>query len=314
LLFAALSWGLSAVAADPVRVDLNAGRADAALETLDSALARDPADAGAHNLRCRVYYEEERWDAAVADCEAAVQSDPSDSNFHLWLARAYGQRAAHISMVSAYKFARKAGVEFQRAVDLDPRNVNALSDLGEFDVDAPAIVGGGAMRAQAIVAQLQPLSPAAASTLRAHLAEAKKDYPAAEAAFKTAIAQMPHPADAWMDLASFYRRHGRIDDMLAAVHTGAALDRHHGSALVDGASNLILARREPQTAITWLQEYLNSGAQSEDAPVFVVRAQLARLLAEQGDNLGAQQQLAAARSLAAGYHGTAKAGAAAAAQ
>jgi ATP/maltotriose-dependent transcriptional regulator MalT len=70
---------------------------------------------------------------------------------------------------------------------------------------------------------------------------------------------------------------------------------------VDGASNLSLAGREAPTAIQWLQQYLNSSAQSEIAPSFVVRAQLAELLRKQGDAEAAQQQLAVVRALASGY-------------
>ena len=104
-----------------------------------------------------------------------------------------------------------------------------------------------------------------------------------------------------MDLATFYRLRGRLDEMAAAVHSGAAADPHHGPALVDGATNLTLSDREPQTAIEWLRQYLNSNAQSELAPSFVARAQLAELLQQQGDAAGAQQQLALVHSLASGY-------------
>ena len=89
--------------------------------------------------------------------------------------------------------------------------------------------------------------------------------------------------------------------MVQAAHTGAALDVKHGTALVDAASNLALAGREPQTAIEWLRQYLQSRAQSEMAPAFVVRAQLAQLLQKQGDVEAAREQLAAVRALASGY-------------
>jgi len=287
--------------ASPVREDLDFGRADNALQTLGATLSHNQNDPEAHNLRCRVYYQEEQWDQAINDCESAVGLAGSDSNFHLWLGRAYGQKAAHASIVSAYQFARRTRTEFEQAVQLDPRNAAALADLGEFDVAAPAVIGGGLGHADEIVQQLNRVSPAAALNLRARIAESKKDYASAEGAFREAIAKSSYPADAWMDLASFYRRHGRLDEMLAAAHTGANLDKSHGPALVDGASNLLLAGREPQTAILWLQEYLKSSAQSELAPAFIVHAELAQLLHQQGDEAAAQQQLAAVHALASGY-------------
>ncbi len=285
----------------PVRRDLNLGRADAALVRLDAALIQNQNDAEAHNLRCRVYYQEEQWDQAIADCEAAVKLDPGNSNDHLWLGRAYGQKAAHVSMMSAYKLARKVAAEFAQAVQLDPHNADALADLGEFDVSAPAVVGGGRNRAEAVEQQLQSVNPGDALTLAARIAENRKDYAAAEADYKAAIAQASDQADAWMDLAAFYQRRGRLADMDAAAHTGASLDRRHGVALVDGAATLAKAGQEPQTAIRWLQQYLNSHAQSEDAPAFAVHAQLARLLQDQGNAQAAQDEIAAAHALASGY-------------
>lgn len=301
ILSAALLGVVPAWAANPAQRDLELGRADSALQSLNSTLAADPNDAEAHNLRCRVYYQEEAWDPAIADCEAAVRLAPNDAAFHLWLGRAYGKKAEHASLMSGYQLARRVHAEFEQAVQKDGRNSDALADLGEFDVMAPLVVGGGLARADAVVEQLNSVNPAGAATLQARIAESKKDYAAAEARFRDAIGKSSWPADAWMDLAAFYRRRGRLDEMVAAVHSGAAVDRTHGPALVDGASNLILAGREPQTAIEWLRQYLQSSAQSELAPAFVVRAQLAQLLEKQGDAAGAQQQLALVRSLASGY-------------
>lgn len=298
--FAAL-WTMAESSANPVSEDLNFGRADDALHTLSATLSSNQQDAEAHNLRCRVYYQEEQWDQAVSDCEAAVGFAQGESNFHLWLGRAYGQKAAHSSIISAYPLARRTRAEFEQAVQLDPHNAAALADLGEFDVAAPPIVGGGIAHADQVAQQLAAVSPAAALILRARIAESRKDYAAAEAGFKEAITKSAYPAEAWMDLASFYRRRGRIDEMVAAAHTGALLDKEHGLALVDGASNLMLAGREPQTAMLWLDEYLRSSAQSELAPAFVVRAQLAQLLRQQGNEAAAQVQLAAVHALASGY-------------
>jgi tetratricopeptide (TPR) repeat protein len=300
VLAAVLVSTIPAGAAGPHQ-DLELGRADSALQTLNQTLAQKPNDPEAHNLRCRVYYQEEEWDRAIDDCEAAVKLSGGNSNFHLWLGRAYGQKAAHASIVSGYPLARKVHAEFEQTIQLDPNNAEALADLGEFDVRAPSVVGGGVGKAEGIVPQLAAVNPAAALTLQARIAEDKKDYAAAESQLKNAIGKSSYPANAWMDLASFYRRRGRLDEMVTAARTGARLDSKHGPALVDGASNLALAGRETQTAIQWLQQYLNSNAQSEIAPSFVVRAQLALLLQKQGDLEAAQQQLAAIHALASGY-------------
>jgi predicted Zn-dependent protease len=106
LVASAALWALPPGVATSVRQDLDFGRADSALQRLGTVLSQNPSDAEAHNLRCRVFYQEEQWDAAIADCGAAVQQAPGESNFHLWLGRAYGQKAAHASLMSAYALAR----------------------------------------------------------------------------------------------------------------------------------------------------------------------------------------------------------------
>lgn len=300
-LFSATLWALPATAAHEAQQDLNLGRADAALRILDPALAQNPGDAEAHNLRCRVYYQEEQWDAAISDCEAAVQSAPDNSNDALWLGRAYGRKAAHGSLVAAYRLARKVHTEFEEAARLDPHNAAALADLGQFDAEAPIVVGGGIKGADAVLVQLRSVDPIRASTLQAEIANGRKDYVSAEAAYKAAIAQAPDPAEQWIDLAEFYQQRGRTDEMFPALNRAVGLDRGHGPVLVQAASLLSQTGQDTETAITWLREYLSSHAQAESEPAFVVRAQMAKLLAMEGNEQAAQEQIAAVHALASGY-------------
>ncbi len=291
---------------DPVTADLAAGRADDAISRLNLSLSAQPADAEAHHLLCRVYYQEQRWDDAIHQCEAAVQLAPSDSEYHLWLGRAYGEKADSIHSIKAYGLAKKVHSEFERAVQLDGKNVDAISDLSEFYTAAPGIVGGGKDKAQALVPLLEPLNPVQADQLKARLAEKDKNYPLAEADFKAAVAASSQSPDAWMALASYYARRKQWDQMLEALHAGIDADaksaKPHGPALVDGADILNRSHREPQLATHLLELYLASPNQSADAPAFQVHAQLSHLLEQQGDHAGAQQHIEAAAALAHDYH------------
>ncbi len=292
-------------ALDPVAADLAAGRADDAISRLNLSLAAKPADAEAHNLLCRVYYQERRWDDAIHQCETAVQLAPLESAYHLWLGRAYGEKADAIHSIKAYGLAKKVRSEFERAVQLDSKNVDALADLGEFYTAAPGIVGGGKNKAQAVVQALEPLGPAQGHQLEGILAEKEKNYRVAEAEFKAAVATSHQSPDAWMALASYYARRKQSDQMLEALRAGIDADakaaRPHGPALVDGAEILSRNHQELQLAIQLLNLYLASPNQSADAPAFQVHAQLSRLLEEQGDHAGAQQHIEAAAALAHDY-------------
>jgi Flp pilus assembly protein TadD len=290
----------------PVKDDLMAGKADDAISRLNSSLAANPGDAEAHNLLCRVYYQEERWDDAIHECETAVRLMPLDSGYHLWLGRAYGEKADSIHSIKAYGLAKKVRAEFERAVQLDGGNVDALSDLGEFYTAAPEIVGGGKKKAQGVAQALERYDQVEAHQLKGRLAEKDKNYTLAETEFKAAVEASKQPAGAWMELASFDSRRRQWDQMLEALHAGIDADAKsaapHGPPLVNGAAILSRSNQEPQLAIQLLRLYLASPNKSADSPAFQVHAKLSRLLEQQGDHEGAKQQMEAAAALARDYH------------
>jgi tetratricopeptide (TPR) repeat protein len=282
--------------------DLRQGEADKAIQLLGTSIQVDPNDAEAHQLLCRVYFQEERWDGAIEQCQKSIALEPANSNTHLWLGRALGEKADRALFVSAFGLGRKVHSEFETAVQLGPTSIPALFGLGEFYADAPPIVGGGAAKANGIVDRLERLDAASAEELRGRIAVKQKDQPGAEAHFKAAITQSANPAPNWMVLASFYLQAQLWDKMQQAITSGLAADPTHGAPTVEAANLLMRSKRDPQTPIRLFESYLASPNKSETAPAFRVEADLAALLAAQGDTAGAKQHLAAAAELASGYH------------
>jgi tetratricopeptide (TPR) repeat protein len=281
---------------------LQAGDADKALALLQSL--PQPAIPRAHNLACRVRLTLEQWEPAIKECERAVSLDGQNSDYHLWLGRALGEKASRATFLSAFSLAKRVRAEFEEAVRLNPRNAEALVDLGEFYKDAPGVVGGGMDKAENVAAQLDQVDPARAHELRGRMADARKDYGTAEREFKQAIAVGVHPALQWVTLAGFYGRRERWPEMESAVRSAiglAARDRHAAVALYDGASVLTEARRDPELATKMLHEYLASPSKTEEAPAFVAYTRLARLDAQLGDTSSAQRERAQALALAHEY-------------
>jgi tetratricopeptide (TPR) repeat protein len=185
-------------------------------------------------------------------------------------------------------------------VQLDPENVHAMSDLGEFYVAAPSLIGGGLDKARALAARMQLHFPSQAHRLLALIAEKKKEDSIAEAEYCNAVAAGKTP-EAYIDLGHFYARHNQPDKMLDALQSGVGADHRRGPSLVDAASILTDAHRSPELAETLLRSYLASSAKTDDAPAFKVHVQLGDLLARRGDLAGAHREYAAAIALASNY-------------
>lgn len=279
---------------------LQQGRVDEARTVLQSALAAQPGDAQAHQLLCRVYYAQEIADAAIHECELAASIDSSNSSTQMWLGRAYGMKASRANPLTAFSLARKVRYAFEHAVQLDPENIQAMSDLGEFYVDAPAIVGGGLDKGQALANRMRSHFPAQAHRLLALVANGNKDEATAEAEFKKAVLAGRTPA-AYIDLGQFYQQHGQMQKAVEALQAGINADHRKDATLVDAAS--ILTKMDPssQLAESLLREYLSSPAKSDDAPTFKVRIQLGNILKRRGDLAGARREYGAADDLASNY-------------
>lgn len=289
--------------ADPATTQLlSMGRMDDALLALNSR-----GDAESLNQRSRVYFAMEQWDEAVKYGERAVQLDPGDAMYHLWLAREYGRKAADSSPLAAAGLARKARNEFERAVQLDPTNIPARLDLAEYYTEAPAIMGGGLDKARAQAQQVQKLDPGAAHLILARVADKEKQYDKAEDEFRVAVKQAKNRADMWLQLAAFYRAHGRQDEMQMAVVSAMAEPSKLADSYFDAGKELYLGGRNFSSAAQYLQRYLASGELVESAPAFRAHYLIGELNQKMGNNGAAASEYHASLALASGYEPAKKA-------
>jgi tetratricopeptide (TPR) repeat protein len=273
------------------------GHADEAVQSLQEQIRTAPT-AENYNLLCRAYFELGAWDAGIPACQKAVSLAPGNSMYHLWLGRIYGEKADHTGFLSAAGLAKKVRIELERAVQLDPNNWQARTDLAEFYVEAPAVVGGGKDKARAQVESIARVNPAAADWVKARIAEKNNDTDAAQRDYRAAVEASHGGARAWLNLAGFYRRNNRFDDMQQALTKLESSSLDHPAALVDGAGMLLRTGRDFPLAIRLVQRYLNSGAEDEEVPAFKAHCLLGELLEKQGDRTAAALQYREALAMA----------------
>jgi tetratricopeptide (TPR) repeat protein len=287
---------LTASVADSAKDKLAAGRIDEAITELNGRLSSSPGDAESSNLLCRAYFALEDWNRAESSCRKAASLDPDNSRFHLWLGRVYGEKADRANFLAAAGLAGKVRGEFERAVQLNPQDVDARLDLAEFYLAAPGIVGGGEQKARQQAQFIATVNPAREHWVYARIAEQKKDAATAEREYHQYIDLSKGDAEAWLNLALFLRRQKRFDEMEQAIVKLSQAPMPKLDVLVEASQMLYRAGRNYPFATQLLNRYLAAGP-VEAAPAFKAHHQLGLLLEKQGDKAGAVHEYRASLAL-----------------
>lgn len=297
LLFSGASFAAADV--DPL-ILLKTGKADAAIRTLNSTLAQNPNDARAYNLLCRVYFQLELWDDAVKMAEKSVALAPQNSLYHQWLGRAMGRKAETANPLTAFNLARKVKSEFERAVALDGNNLSARSDLSEYYIEAPAILGGDKTKARQQATAVARHDAALASFMLARVEE-RQATGRAEAEYKRAVAESSSPSRYLVALAHFYRRAKRFNEMETAANQSLATAREGDVTEFDVAELLLHGGRNFAGAIQALRHYVAQEDPSEEGPVFQAYYLMGVLLEKEGRKKEAAAAFQSALELASQY-------------
>jgi tetratricopeptide (TPR) repeat protein len=117
--------------------------------------AAEPQDARHRFYLGNIAMRRNDTDDAIHHYEKAVELDPGNASYHLELGGAYGAAAGKTSLMGKIGWARKCRVALERAVELDPENLDARNGLITFYRQAPGIVGGGMGKAYAQAAEIR---------------------------------------------------------------------------------------------------------------------------------------------------------------
>src|ERR1700675_4655987 len=194
-----------------------------AIEILKREAGSEQSNGDVYVLLARSYLELNQYDAAVNSAEKAVAIDPKNSDYHRWLGEAFGAKADHASMLSAYSFARKTQKEFQTAVDLDARNYEAVQNLIEYDCAAPGVVGGGEDKAQPLIQKLMSLDAAEGHYAAGNCRAQKKDFAEADSEFGEAMLKKPKTAKRIYDMGDYFLKRKKDLVLLAIADAGEQL-------------------------------------------------------------------------------------------
>jgi tetratricopeptide (TPR) repeat protein len=241
-------------------------------------LDKHAADPATNFLVGRNYFMLADFKKATDYLQKANTAQPDSSEYLDWLGRAYGRRAELSNPLLAPALASKARQAFERAVELDSTNRDALSDLFEYYLNAPHFLGGGYDKATGVADRMAGVDPSEAFFAQAKLAQKHQHYAAAEEHLRQAVAAAPHQIGHLIALAKFLANQGRTSESDAVFAQAEKVNPNAPKLWFARADVLIQQKRNIEEAKSLLEKYVHAPLTPTDPS----REEAVRLLKEVG--------------------------------
>ncbi len=163
---------------------------------LEKVTAAEPANAEAWNSLGQTFLARNDYEKAIPALEKSTQLAPANSEYSLQLGHAYGVGAMKAGLLSKMGFAKKCKAAYDKAVELDPANLNARWSLMEYCKQAPGFIGGGMDGAYAQAEAIKKLDPRRGRSAYARLYTADKKYAEAFSLYEEVLREKPEDTDA----------------------------------------------------------------------------------------------------------------------
>jgi tetratricopeptide (TPR) repeat protein len=205
---------------------IQAGHFKRARAILEPQVKAHPQDPRGCYLLAEVKMSFQDLDGALPLAQHAVDLDGKNSDYHLKLGQIFGEMAARASFFSAGSLAIKFRKEVEIAIELDPRNLDALDSMMQFKFQAPGLMGGSKDEARALAEKITLLNASEGYLAHAKLAELEKNPAQVEAFFLKAVEANPKNYGAHTALAKFYTQspHAKYDEATKQAQAALQLD------------------------------------------------------------------------------------------
>ncbi|MBV9084484.1 MAG: hypothetical protein JOZ62_17560 [Acidobacteriaceae bacterium] len=236
---------------------------EASLALLD----KHASDAATSFLIGRNYFMIGDFKKSTDYLQRATEANPKSGEYMDWLGRAYGKRAETSSNpFTAPALATKARQAFEKSVQLDPKNADALSDLFDYYLDAPGFLGGGYDKAEAVADKIAAIDPPEGFYERAKLAQKRKEFDSAEEHLREFVQATPGKIAGLLEYAKFLANQGRTKESDALLARAQRIKPDAPTILYTRADLLIRQKRNLSEAKDLLQKYLRSPITADDPP------------------------------------------------
>ncbi len=248
-------------------------------------------DASALYRQAQELMRREQFAVAIPLLEKCVAAEPGNSKFHQWLGRALGLQAAQNGIVSGAMSLRKVRAELEKAIELDPLNLEARQDIAIMYRALPGVLGGSNAKAAEQVAMIRRHDPALAAQLDGDFLAADKKYDAALTAYNDSAKLNPQ-AIIHVRISLVHQQRKEWEKAFAALERALAFDSNHPLALYQVGRTAALSGQQLDRGEKCLRTYIAMPVREEleNPSLAAAHFRLGNILEKKGSPIAAREE------------------------
>ncbi len=179
-----------------------------AKQTFNSLKSSDQNNPEIYFYLGRIEFEMNDFSDAVKQFEKASNIDANDSRYYMWLGHSFGRQAQEASVLRQAGHARNSRRNYERAIEIDPTNIEARESAMEYYMQAPRFVGGGRDKAENQANEIEKLDLAAGISAWGRIYSYYEETDNAIAFYNSAIQDHPELMEPYFGLFNMYFNQG----------------------------------------------------------------------------------------------------------
>ncbi|MDJ0657203.1 MAG: tetratricopeptide repeat protein [Xanthomonadales bacterium] len=270
-----------------------AAEAEAILASLDG---NDP---GVNYLKGRIAFDREDYKKSTRYFEQSTKANSRNDDYWLWLGRAAGTDARNRSGLGRAGPAKKARKAFEKAVEINPGNIEARSGLVTFFSGAPWFMGGDMDKAYEQVELIREVDPDRADMELAGLYLSDDEPEKAEAVYRAGLERNPDNPRFAVRLALMLHQAEKYDEAFRVLQPFGKADEPDPDALYQLGRTGALSGKHLEPAEAAMQRYLALADTEANLPIPLASAhwRMGMIYEHQGNWQSAREQYQAALAL-----------------
>lgn len=263
---------------------------------LESFSKQNPTDVKTREYLGDIAAYNNDWDAAMIYYKDLVQESPNNADYNFKYGGSLGMKAKSINKFRAITYINDIKTYLGKAIELNPRHIEAHWAMVELYMQLPAILGGSEKISLKCANQLLKISPVDGHLALGYIAEYNNKLKEAEKHYKQAIAIGDSPLT-YEKLADLYEN--KTNQPEKAIKTREiSLEKHQRNNLnyqigkVSAIYNI-----ELQKGLAYLKTFLKNYSGKEVQPIEWAYFRIAQIYKHLGNKVEAENWISKALSL-----------------